>query len=132
MSIWVVYFWYGFAVNLFRTLMYIFQHEHVTRVKVSKQAWEQPPVREVMYAYTSMIRTFMAFRAAICFWAALYLEQGPVLTNLVCVMLSFDMFMMTKLLLKDNSKTMQHQNILVPGTIQASLCLSGIVALCLH
>lgn len=108
--------------------MYTFQHELVTKVKVSKQAWEEPAVREVMYAYTSMIRTYMAFRAAVCGWAALYVQDEITAETLAYILLAFDLFLMTKLMLKDNSKTMQHQNILVPGFIQASLCLSGIYA----
>ena len=109
--------------------MYIFQHEHVTKVKVSKQAWEEPAIREAMYVYTSMIRTFMSFRAAVSLWAALIFQQGTAETSLACIMLAFDLYMMFKLMLKPSSKTMQHQNILVPGAIQASLCLAGIGAI---
>ena len=129
------YLYYAFGVNLFRTVVYIVNQEHVSKVKVTKQAWEDMGIREIMYSYTGLIRMFMCFRAAVCYWAATELAEGSGKVKFCAIVLAFDIYLMVQLVrLADikAKKVLQHQQILVPGSIQASLCIAGTLGLALH
>lgn len=64
-----------FAISAFRTIVYTLAPEAPARVKISKEAWDDTRVREVAIAWTSTIRTFMAFRTGVTF-AALCMHAG--------------------------------------------------------
>ena len=91
-------------------------------------------IREIMYTYTGMIRMFMCFRAVVCYWAAMELVDGRSKTIFCGIILAFDLYMMTMLVIKTSThaKVMVHQNAIVPMSIQASLCIAGSLALALH
>lgn len=127
-----MYLWYAFGINTFRTVMYTFNLEGVTKVKVAKQSWEDLRIQEVMYAYTSMILKFMFFRAVVCLWAATQLEDGNARKILCSIIFAFDVYLMAQIYfqsLKTDKLVMRHQNIFIPGSIQASLCVAGLLAL---
>lgn len=129
------YFWITFAVNAFRTVMYIFNLDHVAQVKLSKQAWEDLNIREVMHAYMIMIRNFMCFRAFICIWAATQFNDSPARFKLACITTGFDVYLMGVILNKAwqqehaPGRVLKHQNIAVPASLQASLVVAGVVCL---
>lgn len=50
------------GITAFRVFMYVFFKEYVTKVKVTKIAWEDPKIREVMNAQTTTILMLMAYR----------------------------------------------------------------------
>ena len=52
----MMYFYYAFAVNVFRVTMYVINLEGATVIKVSKEAWEDKRIQEEMYVHTRMIR----------------------------------------------------------------------------
>ena len=117
-------------MNTFRTVVYFVNQEHVSRVKVTKRGWEDPNIREAVLALTSMIRLFMFFRAAVCFWAATELAEGRSKKTLAGIVLGFDLYLMLTICQKamGEARVMAHQNLWIPGLIQATLCVAGCVA----
>jgi hypothetical protein len=128
-----MYLRFTIAVNAFRTLMYIFNQEHVCKVKVTKKAWEDKGIQEVMYAYTSMIRTFMAFRTVVAAWVTLMIPDGETKFAFCAILTALDIYLMSWLILRSHvqsgSRVLQHHDIRVPGALQASLCVAGLICL---
>lgn len=130
-----IYFWFTFAINAFRTVMYIFNLDQVSKVKLSKQGWEDLNVREVQYAYMKMIRNFMCFRAFVCIWAATQLEDSEARLQLTCIATGFDVYLMAVIIQKAYQqkyapgRVLKHQNIGVPAALQASLVVAGVLGL---
>ena len=126
-----IYLWVCLAINAFRVAMYTFQPEAVAKVKMSKQAWEDLNIREVMYAQTGMIRTFMAFRLIICAWALLISLNSHQKFTLGLAIFATDVYMMLQIIWKANTtyRVLNHRNIYLPGSIQASICTVGAVCL---
>lgn len=114
------------AMNVFRVFMYVVNLDGATTVKVTKQAWENLDIREVMYTHTKFIRRFMAYRAIICGWAIWMLEEGPAMNSLCILQALYDLYLMRVIVKKAGNKkdrVMKHQNIVVPATLQAVLCI---------
>lgn len=109
------FFAYNFGVNIFRFLMYIFNIEYVTKVKINKKDWESEGIREVAFAYTKVIRNWMFSRAAIQFWA-IFLEDSTMKNYLCLIFFCLDVHILFKGLianeyLNDNhNRVMNHKN----------------------
>ncbi len=123
---------FNFAVNLFRTLMYIFSFEHVNKVKLSAKGWADENVREVMAAHTTTIRLFMAFRATISCWG-IYLEESH-MKNMLCALLFYfdfyilmDTMIIGKIVKRSDAKVLLHHDIKVPVLLQSTFIVAGVI-----
>jgi hypothetical protein len=127
--------YFSFAMNLFRVVMYIVNLNGATTVKVTKQAWEDLNIREVMFTHTRFIRKFMTYRTMICGWAIMMLEEGPALHSLCVLQVAFDLYLMCVIVYKANDRSirvMKHQNIYAPASLQALLCAVSVGCLVAH
>mmetsp|Transcript_87 Transcript_87/g.167 ORF Transcript_87/g.167 Transcript_87/m.167 type:complete len:167 (+) Transcript_87:44-544(+) len=64
------------CLSAFRVLVYLCRLEKVTKIKISKKDWEDLRVREVAYAWTKQIRTFMLFRVVVYGMGSLLQSRG--------------------------------------------------------
>lgn len=131
----VAYFGYASALNLFRAVTYFINLEGVTKIKITKQAWEDPRVQEVAYAYARTIRLLMVFRSLVCLWALCVLVDDNSRQSLCAVITIFDCYMLhgiRRTALHRDKLAIGHQNIMLPACIHGSGCVAGILALAFH
>lgn len=109
--------------------MYVFNFEHVSKVKVSEEAWEDPKIREVLFQYIITIRMFMAFRTMVTLWGS-YLEEGDMKNYLCAFQFYFDVYLLTMMCVENfvrpTHKVLVHRDIKMPVSLQSSLVIVGI------
>jgi hypothetical protein len=121
------------AFTVFRVFMYVFFKEAVSKIKVTKAAWENPGYRECMYAYTTMVLMFMTFRLFMCF-VGFALEEGSYARDLFCklnLLQDVGMFIVS---LKLHHRIMgykqvifvHHMTLTPPALMQGILVVAGI------
>ena len=121
------------SVNVFRTIVYSLNLKHTCRAKVAEKFWADENIQEVAFAHGSVIRLFMAFRAAICYWAYQYMQEGEAKNALCYLLFVFDVYILTDLIFKqviflNSRKVMRHADARYPIYIQSSLVIAGIVS----
>ena len=122
------------TVTAFRVFMYIFFKEHVTKVKMSKAAWEDVGCREIMDMLTTVIRQFQFFRLMVVIWGST-LDDGSKKDKLVFINIVIDLAMMYLLsgfhvkIWNIKRKVMIHQNRIPPIILQSACLLSGVAFL---
>lgn len=120
-----------FAVTFFRVFMYTVFPELPAKIKISKEAWEDPRVREVTRAWTNTILTFMTFRAATTF-CVLYLndEKTNFWFSMINILLDIKLFHgMLKNFVYGKEKgncAIIHRNSTPAMTLQTIVLTSGI------
>ena len=127
-----LYILLAFFISLFRCLVYFIKHEKVTKVKITEPAWKIKEVRDVAYAYTSTIRTFMGFRAIIFGWG-LTISEHHIVSQLARLSLFFDMLILSMLVRHFWSvASAQEKSVVQYGSkaalyVQSFLVLSGLL-----
>jgi hypothetical protein len=111
--------------------MYTVNLKGATEIKVAKGKLSDEAVMEVMYAYTSLIRIFMGFRAGVTFWAAYFLPESDAkdylcygLTAVDCYILSM---LLRKLFFPKEMKVLVHDSSWLPTGIQSLFVIAGIL-----
>lgn len=92
-----LYIYIAFAFSAFRCLVYIIKKETVTKVKITPAAWKIKEVRDTAYAYTSTIRSFMAFRTLVFGWGTT-ISEPHIIKQLAHISVLFDIYIFLSLL----------------------------------
>ena len=84
-------------MSAFRTFMYIFNHDHVTRVKIAKNDWENLKIRDLAYTWTRTVRFLMMFRTLV-YGLGSCLQNDSERKVLTLLSFAFDVYMVVSIL----------------------------------
>lgn len=118
------------AVTAFRVMVYTVDLEMPSKVKISEAGWADPRIREVTYAWTSTIRTFMGFRLLMTL-CILMMSAGPE-KNIFCVSnILLDLWLWQGIYRKfvlggKHHLVMVHRNWGPPVFLQTTVTLAGL------
>jgi hypothetical protein len=114
--------------------MYFIKLEDVTKVKISKKDWEEFRIRELAYAWTKQIRTFMMFRMIVYGLGSMMENRGE-RNMLAVVSFLFDIYILFVLISMLWMKPKQgvrtifvHGNPIIPTMIQVAHLVAFVVA----
>lgn len=117
-----------------RVLVYWVNLEHVTKVKVSEEAWQDPRIRDVMDKYIKALRYFLIFRACVAIWTYCCVLDGSEARARLCLPIcllawAMDLNMAYRILDQEKSPVFKHQHIAVPLSMQMAVTLPGLLLL---
>jgi hypothetical protein len=124
------YLWYCACVAIFRSLIYTFNREQVTIVKLKKEFHADKNLREVAGLYIETSHWFQLFRSTIYLWGAWFLEEYPAIQiQLAYISFAFDVQILYRFLnvyvFSSKFNVISHSNPTPPGLIQLSLVIAG-------
>lgn len=131
-----LYLGWSCVVGTFRLVMYFINFETVSSTKVTKQAWKDEGIREVMFAFSYVLGKYLFFRLCVSLWA-MYLVESEMKNIFCAIMLVFDCVMLKQTIggaekKSSKKKVMVHQNKLPPLILQGSLVFVGFLAMFLQ
>lgn len=112
----IIYLRFAAFVATFRALMYVFNYKVVTECKFDPSSLRNQDVRDVAYAYSSLIRVFMFFKAFV-FGLGSFIQiksHRDVLSTLSFV---FDVYLLIKIIV---GRQYPKKSALLPGTTIAT------------